>query len=67
MAEPTLFVPEVYTGSKAYGPDGKLISREEHARLQTVLKLLIDDVKAWEDSFTKDEAETQISWEISLR
>ena len=42
----------------AYGPDEKLISKEEHARLQRVLKPLINDVVAQDNAMTEEEVDT---------
>ena len=39
-------VPTYYYNKQVYGPDGEIVSREEHARLMVLLKPMIDDEKA---------------------
>ena len=51
-----------------FGPDGKpLLSCEEVDRQSALFQPMIDDMKAWEATFTTAEKEAQEKFEASLR
>ena len=56
-----------YYQQNIQGPDGELLSKEEYTRMSRVFKPLIDDMTAFQYTFTQEELDTQLRWEATLR